>query len=215
MHVNRGIGLKKFLQERRQIVQPNTVNSRYPHRPGNKVLDLLQLAFQRLKRLDNLLAVVVKHLTFSREPELFLAAFDQQRLELPLQRTDLLAHRRLRHVIDLRRPRKTLRLRQVTKNLQTLDLHNLANKQTLSAKSNRAATSRKLSAARNPVQSSSASQSHRPRHSSSPRHAPILPRPPKAVPAQPSLPYTRATSDSGTQSRSSPTAAHRPIAFGS
>jgi hypothetical protein len=38
---------------------------------------------------------------FARQLELLLAAVDQQRLEMPLHRTGLLAHRRLRDAVNL------------------------------------------------------------------------------------------------------------------
>jgi hypothetical protein len=42
---------------------------------------------------------------------------------MPLQRTDLLTDGGLRHVIDLRCAGETLRLRQVTEDFETFDLH--------------------------------------------------------------------------------------------
>jgi hypothetical protein len=52
----------------------------------------------------------------ARQPEFFLAALDQEGLELPLQGTDLLAHRGLGDVVDLGRLGETFRLCQITKN---------------------------------------------------------------------------------------------------
>ena len=71
---------------------------------GDDVLDLLQLALERVAGLQDPLAVIVEHVAFRREPEVLLAALDQQRVEPPLQRADGLAHRRLGHFVDLPRP---------------------------------------------------------------------------------------------------------------
>ena len=53
----------------------------------------------------------------------FAAAFDQEGLENPFERTDLLRNGRLRDLVDLRRFGKTLRFCKVTKHFQTLNLH--------------------------------------------------------------------------------------------
>ena len=50
--------------------------------PEMMSLNLLQFAVQRIISLDDLLAVIVKHLAFAREAEFLLAALDEQRLEL-------------------------------------------------------------------------------------------------------------------------------------
>src|SRR5439155_7206427 len=105
------------------IVQADAVNRGDADGPGNDVLDFLQPAVERLEGLDDLFAVFVEHLPFAGEPELLFAAFNQQRFELAFQRADLLADRRLGHMVDLRRLGETFRLRQITKHLQAFDLH--------------------------------------------------------------------------------------------
>ena len=78
---------------------------------------------KRIVRLDNLFAIFVKHLAFAREAEFFFAPFDQQRLELALERTDLLADGRLSDIVDLGCAGETFRLGEITEDFQTLDLH--------------------------------------------------------------------------------------------
>ena len=57
---------------------------------GDDVLNLLQFVLQFGISLDDLFAEVVQHLTLPRESEFFFATLDQERLELPFQRADLL-----------------------------------------------------------------------------------------------------------------------------
>ena len=123
VHVDRRVALQELLQVGRQVVQADAVNGGDADGAGDDVLDLLQLAVQRVVGGDDLLAVVVEHLAFPGQAELLLAALDEQRFEEALQRADLLADRRLGHFVDLRGLGETLGLRQVTKHLQTLDLH--------------------------------------------------------------------------------------------
>ena len=85
MHVDGRIGLEKFFDVGRQIVQANAVNGGHANRARNDVFDFLEPAMERLVGLDDLFAVFVEHLALAGEPEFFLAAFDQQRFELPLQ----------------------------------------------------------------------------------------------------------------------------------
>ena len=73
--------------------------------------------------LDHLLAVVIQHLTFAGQTELLFAPLNEERFENSFQRTDLLAHGRLGHIINLRRLREALRFRQITKHLQAFNLH--------------------------------------------------------------------------------------------
>ena len=82
-------------------MQADAVNGRDADGAGNDVLDLLQAAVERIVSLDDLLAEIVEHLPFAGEAKLFLAPFDEQRFELPLERTDLLADSRLRDAVDL------------------------------------------------------------------------------------------------------------------
>jgi hypothetical protein len=104
-------------------VQADGINRRHADGAGNDVLQILQLAVQRLVGLDDLLAVIIKHLALAREAELFLAALDEQRLEEPLQRADLLADGGLGDAVDLRRLGETFRFCEVAKNLEAFDLH--------------------------------------------------------------------------------------------
>ncbi|MEJ0090454.1 MAG: hypothetical protein WDM80_12020 [Limisphaerales bacterium] len=60
----------------------DAVNRRDADRSGNDVLEVLQFAIQRIVGLDDLLAVFVKCLAFARQTKTFLAAFDEQRLEV-------------------------------------------------------------------------------------------------------------------------------------
>ena len=115
VHIDGGIALQKPLDVRRQIVQADAVNRRHADGAGNDVLDLLQLAVQRIISLDDLLAVLVQHLAFAGEPEFLFAALDQQGFELPFQGTDLLADGGLGHIVDLRGLGETLRFGQIAK----------------------------------------------------------------------------------------------------
>ncbi len=120
------IVLHEFFDIRRQVVQADAVNRRDPDCARNDVLELLQLAIQRFIRLDDLLAVIVKHLAFAREAESFLAALDQQRLEDAFQGGDLLADGGLRDAVDLGGFGETFGFCQITKHFQTLNLHRLS-----------------------------------------------------------------------------------------
>ena len=72
-------------------MQADGVNRGHADGAGNDVLQLLQLAVQRLISLNDLLAVIVKHLAFAGKPKTFFAAFNEQRFEDAFQGTDLLA----------------------------------------------------------------------------------------------------------------------------
>ena len=87
------------------------------------VLDLLQLAVQRVVGGDDLLAVIVKDLSFAREAELLFAALDEQRLELAFKRADLLADGGLGHAIDLGSLGEALGFGEVAEYFKTFDLH--------------------------------------------------------------------------------------------
>ena len=126
MHIHRRVGLEEFLEVGRQIMKADGVDGGDADGAGDDVLDLLQPAVQGIVRLDDLLAVIVQHLAFAREPEFFLAPLDEQAFELAFQRTDLLADGRLRHVVDLGGLGEALRLGQITKHFQAFDLHNLS-----------------------------------------------------------------------------------------
>src|SRR5690349_17518146 len=80
---------------------------------------------QRIIGMEHLLAVIVEHLAFAGEPKTFLASLNQQRFEQPLQRADLLAHGRLRHLVNVRGLGETFRLGQIAKDFKSLDLHKL------------------------------------------------------------------------------------------
>ena len=73
--------------------------------------------------LDDLFAEIVEHLAFAGEAEFLFAALNEQRFERALQRTDLLADRRLGDTIDLRGLGETLGFRQVTEDFQAFNLH--------------------------------------------------------------------------------------------
>ena len=126
MYIHGGEFFEKLLQERRQRVQPDRVDRRDANIARHHVLQRLHPAGQRLEGVDDLLAVVVEQLTLLGQPKHLLAAFDQQRIEMPLERADLLAHRRLRDLVDPRRAGKAPALGQVAKNPQALDLHKLS-----------------------------------------------------------------------------------------
>jgi len=96
-------------------VQADAVNGGQTDGTGDDVLDLLEPVLERVISLDELFAVIVEHLAFAGQAKFLLAALDEQRFELALQRTDLLAHGRLGDVIDLRRFGETLRFGQITK----------------------------------------------------------------------------------------------------
>ena len=117
VHVHRRVILQKPLQVGRQHVQPDAVNGRHPDVPGNDPLQLLQPAVQGVETLQDPLAVFVKHLALGREPEILLAPLDEQGLELLFESADRLADGGLGHLVDLRSLGKTLRFRQVAKNL--------------------------------------------------------------------------------------------------
>jgi hypothetical protein len=117
MDVNGRIVLEKAFDVRRQIMQTDAVNGRHADRPGDDVLDLLQLVMQAIVGLDDLFAEIVEDLAFPRQAEFLLAALDEQGLELSFQRTDLLAHGGLGDPIDLRGLGETLRFCQVTEDL--------------------------------------------------------------------------------------------------
>ena len=104
-------------------MESNAVNRGDANCAGDDILQVLQLAVQRFVSLDDLLAVIVKHPPFTCEAEPFFAALDEQRFESALQRTNLLAHRRLRDAVDLRGFGEAFRFGQIAKHLETLDLH--------------------------------------------------------------------------------------------
>ena len=104
-------------------MQSDRINRRDPNVAGHLVLQRLHSAVQRLVRVDNILAVVIKQLPLFSQAEHLFAALDQQRIEMFLKRTDLLAHRRLGDSANTGRAGETATLRQVTKNLETLNLH--------------------------------------------------------------------------------------------
>ena len=98
-------------------MQADAVDGRHADVAGDDVFDLLQLAVERVARLQNALAVIVEDFAFRREPEVLLAALDQQRVEPPLQRADGLADGGLGDSVDLRGLGEALGLGQVTEHL--------------------------------------------------------------------------------------------------
>ena len=75
--VDRRITLHEPFDIRGQVVQTDAVDRCDADGAGNNVLQFRELVVQRLVGLDDLLAVIVKHLAFAREPEFFLAALDK------------------------------------------------------------------------------------------------------------------------------------------
>ena len=106
-------------------METDAVNRRHADGAGDDVLDFLKLALEGVIGLDDLLAVFVEDLAFAGEPELFLAPFDEERLELTFKGTDLLADGGLRDPVDLRGFGKTLRFGEVAEDFQTFYLHKL------------------------------------------------------------------------------------------
>src|SRR3954468_22500327 len=104
-------------------MQSDAVNRRDADRSRNDVFDFLKFAPQSFISRDDLLRIIVQHLSFASKAKSLFAAFDQKGLKNAFQRADLLAHCRLSHIVNLRRLGKTFRFRQITKNLQTLNLH--------------------------------------------------------------------------------------------
>ncbi len=121
--VHRRVAPHEPFDIRRQIVQADGINRGDPDRAGNDVLQLLNLAVERFISLNDLLAVIVKHLAFTCEAEFLFAAFNQQRFERAFQRADLLADRRLGDAVDLGGLGETFGFGQVAKNFQAFNLH--------------------------------------------------------------------------------------------
>src|SRR5262249_20950167 len=121
--VHRRVILHELFDVRRKVMKADAVDRRDADRAGNDVLDFLQPAVQGVVGLNDLFAEIVQDLALARETELLLAALNQQRLELALQRTDLLAHGGLRDVVDLRSFGEALGFRQVAEDFQALYLH--------------------------------------------------------------------------------------------
>jgi hypothetical protein len=123
VNVDTGIALEELFYVRRQHVQANTVDGRDPDASGHDVLDFLELALEGLVHLQNLFAMLIKHAAFRSQAEILFAALNQERFELPFERADGLADRRLRHAVYLSRFGEAFRLGQIAENLQTFDLH--------------------------------------------------------------------------------------------
>jgi len=104
-------------------VEANAVNGRNADGSRDNIFYFLELAVERVESLDDLLAVIVKDLPLTREPKVFFAALDQERLEQALERTDLLADGGLGDVVDLGGLGKALGFGQIAEDFQTLDLH--------------------------------------------------------------------------------------------
>ena len=82
---------------------------------------------KRIVGLDDLFAVIVEHLAFTGEAEFFLAPLDEQRFELPLQGTDLLADRRLGDLLICAALVKLSVSAKSQNTFKTFDLHKLIN----------------------------------------------------------------------------------------
>ena len=68
-------------------------------------------------------AEIIKHLALARESEFFLAALDQERFELPLQRADLLTDGGLGDTVYLGGFGETFRFGEIAKDFQAFNLH--------------------------------------------------------------------------------------------
>ena len=115
--------MQEFLDIGRQLMQADRVDRRDADRAADHLLHLLQLAQQLLVTVQQLLGGLVHPLSFPRELKLLLTAVDQERLEMPLHRPGLLAHRRLGDAVKFGRLRKTLRFDEVGKDFEIFDLH--------------------------------------------------------------------------------------------
>ena len=107
----------------RQIMQPDAINGGHANVAGDDVLDLLHPAVDGVVGLEHPFAVVVKHFALRGEPEVLLAPLDKQRLEMPLQRADRLADRRLADAVDLRGLGEAFGLGQVAEYFKAFKLH--------------------------------------------------------------------------------------------
>ena len=104
-------------------MQTDRVNRRDTNSSGNDVFDLLQFAVERIVCLDDLFAVLVKHLPFASEAKFLFAAFDQEGLELPFEGTDLLADRRLGDGVYLGGFCEAFSFREIAEHFETFYLH--------------------------------------------------------------------------------------------
>src|SRR5208282_1831432 len=102
MDVDPGALLQKAFDIRWQVVEANAVDGGQADISGHNSLEFLHLALEGRVSLENLFAVFIQHLSLRGEAEMFLAALDEQRSEVPLEGADGLADSRLRDVVDLR-----------------------------------------------------------------------------------------------------------------
>ena len=121
--IDRGKVVQETLDVRREFVEPNRINGGDTDRAADDLLHLLQLAQELFVLVQHLLRGLVHTLTLSRQLKLFLAAIDQQRFEMPLHRTCLLAHGGLRDSVYLGGFGEALRLDQIGEYLKVFDLH--------------------------------------------------------------------------------------------
>ena len=106
-------------------MEADAVNGGDADGAGDDVLDFLQFALQEVISLNHLLAEIVKYLALAGETEFFLAAFDEQRFELALERAYLLADSGLRDFVDLGGLGETFSLGKVAEDFEALYLHKL------------------------------------------------------------------------------------------
>jgi hypothetical protein len=123
VNVHHRINLHEFCEVRRQIVQADAVDRRHTNRAGNDVLQFLQFAVQRVVGLDDLLAIIIEYLAFARQARILFAALDEHGFEDASERTELLAHGRLGHVVDLGGLGKALGIGQIAEYFKTFNLH--------------------------------------------------------------------------------------------
>ena len=104
-------------------MKADAVYRRDTYSATDDITDLLEFIVERIVQVDDLLRVLVQNFSLPRQAEFLFAPLNEQGLEGALQRTDLLAYRRLRNFVNLRRFGKAFCLCQIAEDFQTLNLH--------------------------------------------------------------------------------------------